>query len=267
MRLSLALNTAFALGLMSQNCSAFSPPLLVLRKQQQQQSQQLHSISDSSWDNDDFLDALSNPPEEPQGTMPEVTPQTDEKDSSQGGSRFQAMMAAAKAAKAAGVVPEQRESLGPPPMNPFAGKIPGVDDTTTPANNSPTSTTPNLETMSVEDQAAMFRAMMAQGGGAPAPPAAAPTTTSKYQEHGKDDKGRKVGRNRDADTIANTSDVYFAQLKRDSSVRNMARINGEDDVADQIFEDDGVKQLKEEFKKNPYIQRYVRLRDMKNVYV
>ncbi|KAL3918387.1 MAG: hypothetical protein SGARI_007480 [Bacillariaceae sp.] len=110
--------------------------------------------------------------------------------------------------------------------------------------------------MSVEEQARMFREMMAQQQGSaetpasppPPQPAAAPQRTSKT-----DRAGRPVGRNRDADTISNTADLYFAQLKRDSAVRTMARVRGEDDVAEQVFEDEGIKQLEGILKENPHL--------------
>ena len=50
--------------------------------------------------------------------------------------------------------------------------------------------------------------------------------------------------NKDSYEIANTADVYFAQLKRDSSVRTEARKAGDLETANAAFEDDGVKALK-----------------------
>jgi hypothetical protein len=69
-----------------------------------------------------------------------------------------------------------------------------------------------------------------------------------------DRAGRPVGRNRDADSIANTSDLYFAQLKRDSTVRTLARIRGEVEIAEKVFEDEGIKQLDDLLQKNPYLK-------------
>lgn len=106
----------------------------------------------------------------------------------------------------------------------------------------------SMENMSVDQQAAMFRAMMQQQQ----PP---PTDYSPQSQKGLDAKGRKIGRNRDADTIANTADLYFAQLKRDSSVRTMARIEGDDDIAEKVFEDELVQEMKDQIKKNPYLER------------
>jgi len=49
--------------------------------------------------------------------------------------------------------------------------------------------------------------------------------------------GRKIGRNRDADMISTTADVYMAQLKRDSTSRNLARYAGDDASANHVFWD------------------------------
>mmetsp|Transcript_16238 Transcript_16238/g.24538 ORF Transcript_16238/g.24538 Transcript_16238/m.24538 type:complete len:589 (+) Transcript_16238:177-1943(+) len=106
-----------------------------------------------------------------------------------------------------------------------------------------------MENLSVDQQAAMFRAMMQQQQQPLRDMSASP------REGGVDGKGRKIGRNRDADTIANTADVYFAQLKRDSSVRTMARIEGDDETANRVFEDEGVKELKDQIKRNPHLER------------
>merc|ERR1712146_541491 len=69
-----------------------------------------------------------------------------------------------------------------------------------------------------------------------------------------DRAGRPIGRNRDADTIANTSDLYFAQLKRDSTVRAIGRIRGDKEVSEAVFQDEGIKELDKMLKKNPYLQ-------------
>jgi hypothetical protein len=62
-----------------------------------------------------------------------------------------------------------------------------------------------------------------------------------------------VGRNRDADAISNTSDLYLAQLKYDSTVRNIARYRGDEAKANAVFQDEGVHKLKDELLKNPYL--------------
>merc|ERR1712238_459512 len=62
------------------------------------------------------------------------------------------------------------------------------------------------------------------------------------------------GRNRDADMIANSSDLYFAQLKRDSTVRTIGRIRGEKDISEAVFEDEGIEQLQSLVQENPYLK-------------
>jgi hypothetical protein len=107
----------------------------------------------------------------------------------------------------------------------------------------------NPDEMTVEQQAEMFRQMM-QGKQPPSqssqelkiPPLPKPPAPD-----------RKVGRNRDADTIQNTADVYFAQLKRDSTVRGIARIRGEDDKANEVFKDERISELNNMIKENPHL--------------
>jgi hypothetical protein len=89
--------------------------------------------------------------------------------------------------------------------------------------------------------------MMQNGGEA----AEAPRSTRTART---DRAGRPVGRNRDADTIANAADLYFAQLKRDSSVRGKARIRGDAEKADQVFADKGIKELEGLMYENPYLK-------------
>jgi len=184
-------------------------------------------------DNDDFLDSLSNAEDtEPEGTYKKFLP-SDEEEKNQGGTRFQQMVEAAKAAKSG--------RAGSPSLDLHISTDPSPPPTQSLADQS-------MENMSVDQQAAMFRAMMQQQQ----PP---PTDYSPQSQKGLDAKGRKIGRNRDADTIANTADLYFAQLKRDSSVRTMARIEGDDDIAEKVFEDEAVQKLKDQIKKNPYLER------------
>lgn len=51
------------------------------------------------------------------------------------------------------------------------------------------------------------------------------------------------GRNRQAYEVNNAADVYFAQLKRDSTIRTNARKAGDLDTANSVFKDHGVKAL------------------------
>lgn len=53
----------------------------------------------------------------------------------------------------------------------------------------------------------------------------------------------KAKNNRDAYEVSNPADVYFAQLKRDSTVRSIARRNGDLETANAPFADAGVKAL------------------------
>jgi hypothetical protein len=54
----------------------------------------------------------------------------------------------------------------------------------------------------------------------------------------------KSANNRDAYEISNPADVYFAQLKRDSTVRSLARRSGDLETANTPFADVGVQALK-----------------------
>jgi len=97
--------------------------------------------------------------------------------------------------------------------------------------------------LSVEEQARMFREMMA-GNQAAAAPVRVPS----------DPGVGKVGRNPDADKIANTSDLYFAQLKRDSTVRTIGRIQGNEEVSEAVFQDKGIKELDGLLLSNPHLK-------------
>ena len=155
---------------------------------------------------------------------------------SSGSERFRAMKAAAEAAKQERVIQPRaidNPFLTPPPPTPAQ---PAAD----PSN------------LSVEEQAAMFREMMNAQQPPPASQAVNIPPTTRVAK--TDRAGRPQGRNRDADQIANSSDVYFAQLKRDSTVRTLARIRGEDDTAEAVFEDDGIEELANLLQTNPYLK-------------
>jgi hypothetical protein len=126
-----------------------------------------------------------------------------------------------------------------------------------PAAAAPPSISP--DNLSVEDQARMYRELMEQSQqGAPPPPAdpyreyEPPPPPAAKQPFGNavSTDGRRVGRNRDADAIVNTADVYFAQLKRDSKVRNIARYSGNEELANKVFQDPAIKEIK--MAVNPY---------------
>lgn len=149
-----------------------------------------------------------------------------------GGSRFKELLAQAQQGQGGGMRPIENPFLTPPAPQPAAPADPSQ--------------------MSVEEQARMFREMMGQGGA----PQQGVQLPSVQRVAKTDTAGRPVGRNRDADTIANTADLYFAQLKRDSSVRNMARMQGDNEAAQQVFEDEGVKALESLIQENPYLKGY-----------
>ena len=177
-----------------------------------------------------------------------------EPDGSQGGQLFREMLARAKrgdtlAAPAATTVPP------PPPVVP------------------PTTNAASLDNLSVEQQAELFRQMMAQQQqqqqqqlpipATPPPvavplsqpplainPGALPRRTSGGDDRRKASSG--TARNRDADAIVNTSDLYFAQLKLDSTLRNYARYTGDDDKANAVFADPSIREIKAHV--NPALQ-------------
>lgn len=66
--------------------------------------------------------------------------------------------------------------------------------------------------------------------------------------------GRPVGYNPDAFSVSNTADLYFAQLKQDSKVRKLARMRGDTDTANRIFEDETVRRIGDSWRPNPYTQ-------------
>ncbi|KAL3914983.1 MAG: hypothetical protein SGILL_005858 [Bacillariaceae sp.] len=94
------------------------------------------------------------------------------------------------------------------------------------------------------------------------PPPPPPPQPANFLAPGVGFDGRKIGRNRDADTIANTADCYFAQLKRDSTTRNFARYSGDDDKANDVFHDPSIQDI-EPPETNPYLEdRRKRERDL-----
>lgn len=277
MRLVLALAAAQSLGLFLHS-DAFAPSAttsLTTRKPVTDfaapSSSLLHvGVDTDGWENDDFLKSLAGQNPEAKEEIPEedmdgadLTPemrakikQQNEADESPGGSKFKELLAAASKNK----TPEDSETRSlknPFVENPFIG-IEGLDPTMDDSDDSsaapaaaPAANTKRPEDMTVEEQAEMFRAMMA---GQQAPPAAQKQKqTIKLPEPRPPKPDRKTGRNRDADAIQNTADVYFAQLKRDSTVRGIARIRGDEDMANAIFEDSKIEELKTLISENPHL--------------
>ncbi|KAL9184460.1 hypothetical protein ACHAXT_002546 [Thalassiosira profunda] len=66
------------------------------------------------------------------------------------------------------------------------------------------------------------------------------------------DSPRPEGFNPDAYTMSNTADVYFAQLKRDSKVRKIARMSGDVEASNQVFADSTIKEIGDSWVDNPY---------------
>jgi hypothetical protein len=149
----------------------------------------------------------------------------DEPEEGSGSTRFREMLEAAKK--------NQGQQMARPIDNPFL----------TPAASTPTAPA-NPDELSVEEQARLFREMMA---GKQEPPPVKRVSR-------EDRAGRPVGRNPDADKISNTSDLYFAQLKRDSTVRTLARQREDYDTAEAVFRDDGIKELDNLLQTNPHLQ-------------
>jgi hypothetical protein len=194
---------------------------------------------------EDFLEALSPGKKAKKGTA-ETEEEDEEEDVGSGSSRFKELLKAAQQ-RGASEAPRMPRAIDNPFLNP------------TPPSPSAMPFQPlaaNPDELSVEEQARMFREMMAQqqAGAAAVQPPVPPLMDAPMRVAKTDRAGRPVGRNRDADTIANTADLYFAQLKRDSTVRALARLRGEVDVAEKVFEDEGIRQLDDLLQKNPYLK-------------
>lgn len=187
--------------------------------------------------------------------MKQKIKEQNERDESHGGKMFKELLAKAEQAKA-----QQQSSPGASmsgftvlPYQPNEAQLPQA-----PAPQASNS----LENMSVEQQAEMFRIMMQQQqppsgyGSPPKPPVPFPQA---YPPQGAPlaADGRRIGRNRDADQIQNSADLYFAQLKRDSAIRKEAWLSGDMDRAAAVFEDPSIQEIKERV--NPYLEERKRL--------
>jgi len=211
------------------------------------------SVGGSGWDNDSFLSSLS-PDDTKEGDFKNIKRPDDE--GSMGGSRFADMMAKAKNSNPRPSV-DPYYNVASPSSSSFRPPI-------VPKNSPSTSFVAggvDLSKLTTEEQAALFRQFMANT----APSSSSLPTRSNtdyYPEErpkvlpgGLAPDGRKVGRNRDADTIANTGDLYLAQLKRDSTVRTRARYEGDLDKAEAVFEDATVKEIASTLTTNPYLEK------------
>ena len=123
--------------------------------------------------------------------------------------------------------------------------------------------------LSVEDQARLYREFFyvqqqkkkAPQQQAQKAPVSMGSTADTYLEAGIGFDGKKIGSNRDADAISNASDVYFAQLKRDSTTRNIARYSGDHTKANDVFHDPAIQDIKAPV--NPYLEdQQKRMRDV-----
>ena len=232
MRLSVAFQSALAIGALGVSHGFVRPTTLVCSPSA------LHV--GKGWDNDSFLDSLSGGNDAISDANEQYKAQSQaradriarlgmeaDKDESQGGSRFKELLEKAQQTES------KKPAGGPILYNPMVGISP--------------STPPSLDSLSVEEQARMFREMMQNQQQQQAPMMPAPSPQRRTEP-------RRQGRNRDADTIANTADLYFAQLKRDSTVRTIARYSGDLEKANAVFQDPEVEELNSLIKTNPYLK-------------
>lgn len=162
---------------------------------------------------------------------------TEEEEASGGGQRFKQMMERAKqqAAASGGAGAQQQTSA------PMAAQLP-----------------PDAANLPLDEQARLYREMFWRQKN----PQVENYPKPQYQMNGLGIDGRKIGRNRDSDMISNTGDVYMAQLKRDSTARNLARYAGDDAKANSVFHDAAIDDIKGP-EENPYLkERRERERDM-----
>lgn len=121
-----------------------------------------------------------------------------------------------------------------------------------------------IATLSVEEQARLYREFFfvqqqktktiqpQQRKQQQSSPVSMGSSPDNYLEAGIGFDGKKIGSNRDADAISNASDVYFAQLKRDSTTRNLARYSGDNTKANEVFHDPAIQDIKAPV--NPYLE-------------
>mmetsp|Transcript_797 Transcript_797/g.1258 ORF Transcript_797/g.1258 Transcript_797/m.1258 type:complete len:729 (+) Transcript_797:137-2323(+) len=256
MRLALAVQVAISIGVLSCTSSAFVPQSIPRTFGSNTR------IQVGSWENDDFLEALSGgsnaqdkanddyqaqskfkPGEEP----PSASDTSDE--SSQGGTRLQQLMAQAKNAESQPQGPRPQPMTYKPPVYnpPNAAQEPPAAAPTQPGM-------PSLDNLSVEEQAELFRRFMAGGQQLPQPVEAPAPSSAPVMRGGVDRQGRKIGRNKDSDTIANSSDLYFAQLKADSTIRTIARYSGDDNTAANVMGHEAIQEIADTMKVNPYLE-------------
>mmetsp|Transcript_37886 Transcript_37886/g.42436 ORF Transcript_37886/g.42436 Transcript_37886/m.42436 type:complete len:673 (+) Transcript_37886:87-2105(+) len=222
-----AFSVVLALGSIASYSDAFSSPVTKWRPGKSLSTTKSIMNMDTS-ENESFMDALSP------GKKDDEEKENEVDDS--GSTRFQEMMKSAQQTEGTEI---QRQPT--PIMNPFINPISSTRPQTQP--------TANPDDLSVEDQARMFREIMA------GKQQNSPSTDIALESRPQTSRPtRPVGRNRDADMIANSSDLYFAQLKRDSTIRTIGRIRGEKDISEAVFEDEGIEQLQSLVQENPYLK-------------
>ncbi|GAX24977.1 hypothetical protein FisN_2Lh256 [Fistulifera solaris] len=248
-----------SVGICTSTSSAFAPVHVDKRSPQKVPRINELSVSGLGWDNDDFLDSLSKGKDaqaqanERYRSMSRFPMEDDlDQEMTAGAELTEEMKAKIKASR------ETEESSQGGEMFRKLMERAQENSRPMPPSRAPQTQTPSFENMSVEEQARMFREMMQQqqqSGYYPPPQQTyePPQVTRNYMGPGVAEDGRKIGRNRDADAIVNSADLYFAQLKRDSSVRNMARYSGDDEFANQVFADPSIKEISMHV--NPYMEK------------
>ena len=178
--------------------------------------------------------------------------QGDREDSSQGGSRFRALMARAKDQE------QSRKAAYGGNYDP-TGNAAAAPDTTSATPPSIIMTPEEIANLSIDEQARLYREFFyvqqkeksgqqnSIGGSKPIG-----STASNYLGPGIGFDGRKIGRNKDTLAISNAADVYFAQLKHDSTTRNLARYSGDNSKANEVFHDPAIHDIKAPV--NPYLE-------------
>ena len=121
-----------------------------------------------------------------------------------------------------------------------------------------------IATLSVEEQARLYREffyVQQHKKRTPSQQISSGSTAENYLQTGIGFDGKKIGSNRDCDIISSTSDAYFAQLKRDSTTRNLARYAGDNVKANDVFHDPAIQDIKVPV--NPYLEaQQRRMRDV-----
>ncbi len=220
---------------------------------------------------------------------PPKAPPVDE-DNPHGGEMFRRLIEQAEERKRVGSIPPpQPQNTVPPPPGYTAPPPPAYGQPVAPAAGGMMTPEQQMAAMQQQMQAMMQQMQMMQQGVVPPPPpvqqpavpnVAAPAAPvdplaqapTKF-EAPKPMEGVRTevmkfaprapeGRNRDAYEINNSADVYFAQLKRDSNVRNEARRAGDVESANRVFGDEGTRALAGYFSDEVIEARRERTKDM-----